>query len=71
MTRDPTIETLRAAWRVLQDRWRATDVQWSDVVRNEFEKKFWHELEEIVLRGLEEIELLSDLIEAARTDVGE
>lgn len=62
-------EKLQGAWLVMRQRLDSTGELWRDAVRQQFEKEFWQEFEQVVPATLEQMRRLGEVIDQARREV--
>jgi hypothetical protein len=62
-------EQLLDHWRMLLGQWYIIRDMWKDPVRDEFEKQFWQEYEQVIPGMLHEMQELDHVLEQARRNV--
>ena len=64
-----SLDKNRNAWRGIQQAWGTARYLWGDAIRQQFEKEFWQEFEQIVPTTLEAMRRLNDVIARAQREV--
>jgi hypothetical protein len=62
-------DKLQGAWLVMRQCLDSTGELWRDAVRQQFEREFWQEFEQVVPATLEEMRRLGEVIAQARREV--
>ncbi|MBI3407115.1 MAG: hypothetical protein HY040_02010 [Planctomycetes bacterium] len=62
---------LYSTWKAIDQRWEETQLTWHDVVRAEFAKEFWADMEYPVSATLAAVDRLSQVLVAMRQECGD
>lgn len=62
---------LYSAWKSIDQHWEDTKLTWHDVVREEFSKEFWADMEYPVSATLSAVDRLSQVLLAMRQECGD
>ena len=69
MSLDTTHDQLKAAWKLLSQRWEGTSALWRDAVRDRFEKEYWKPLETQVPATCKGMSRLAQVIAQSRRSI--
>ena len=62
---------LYSAWKAIDEHWQQTHLSWQDVVRAEFAKEFWVDMEGPVVSTLAAIDRLNQVLISMRHQCGD